>query len=103
MNDKLILFCLNEFNPNLLREIIKKVPKSKFLKKILTFDTINLPIQDRYESGYLDPWSQWISVHTGTPTYRHKIKNLGDVPDLKYLKILEILSKKIKRLLFGVP
>ena len=71
MKEKLFFFGLNEFNPKLLFEISKLLPKDNFLSKICEFQKLTLPIQDKYDSGFLEPWSQWISVHTGKPTIKH--------------------------------
>lgn len=93
MTQKLIFLGLNEFNPDLLLEISKLLPKNNFLSKICKLTKLTLPIKDTYDSGYLEPWSQWVSVHTSKPTNNHKIKNLGDIPSLKHKQVWELLSK----------
>ena len=93
MNDKLVFFGLNEFNRNLLNEVSNILPKNNYLSKIKNLHSFSLLTEDKYESGYLEPWSQWVSLHTSTPSSIHKIKNLGDIPNLEYMQIWERLSK----------
>ena len=93
MNDKLVLIGLNEFNRNLLNEVSNILPKNNYLSKIKNLHSFRLLTEDKYESGYLEPWSQWVSLHTSTPSSDHKIKNLGDIPNLEYMQIWERLSK----------
>ena len=83
-NSKRIIFELNEFNVDLLEESSSSRP---YLKKILNSNKINTKIPDSYESDYLEPWSQWVSIHTGKRTLDHKIKHLGDVGKLRYPEI----------------
>lgn len=79
MSRSLIFIELNEFNHQLLTEAatafhlknIKKLLALPYQRKTVTEDT--------YDSGYLEPWVQWVSVHTGLPASEHKIKHLGDV------------------------
>ena len=93
MKDKLIFFGLNEFNDGLLKEISTILPKNNSLLKLCALHSFNLHTEDKYDSGYLEPWSQWVSLHTSTPASNHKIKNLGDIPNLKYTQIWERLSR----------
>ena len=97
MDDKLVkaqdilIVELNEFNTDLLHTAVKSynLPNlSMLLKKPCTHYKTN----DRYNSGYLEPWVQWVSIHTSTPSQQHKIKHLGDVPNLASSQSWEILS-----------
>lgn len=93
MNKKLFLLELNEFNINILKYYSKKYNLTN-IQKILKFNKTDTYTNDRYigdnnQFGYLDPWSQWVSVHTQTPSKVHKIKNLGDIPSLKLKQIWE--------------
>ena len=79
MRERLLFIELNEFNHRLLTEA-STVYSLANIKK-----AVGLPCQrktvtsDVYDSGYLEPWVQWVSVHTGSPSTEHKIKHLGDV------------------------
>ena len=85
-----LIFELNEFNVDLLESSTNGRP---FLAKVLDSYRIDTNIPDSYESDFLEPWSQWVSVHTGTATKDHKIKHLGDADNLKYPQgyILELV------------
>ena len=90
---RLTLFELNEYNVGLLRQGASVFNLSN-LKKILALNELETRMDDTYESDYLEPWSQWVSVHTGSPSQQHKIKHLGDVPSLGRKQLWEELSEK---------
>lgn len=90
---RLILVELNEFN----EELLQKASNDLNLRNIRKFlhmqksETISL---DKNEHFGLDPWVQWVSIHTGCPHEIHKIDHLADVKNLKYPQIWEILGEK---------
>ena len=97
MGKKLFILELNEFNHKLLKYYSKKYNLNN-LNKVLKFKTTKTYTSDRYigdnnQFGYLDPWSQWVSIHTQKKAKIHKIKNLGDVPSLKYKQVWEKRSE----------
>ena len=101
---KLLVLELNEFNHKILNDYSKKF-NFRYIKKILGFHhtktiTKDIYLGDNNQYGYLDPWSQWVSIHTLTNSKKHKIKNLGDVPKLKIKQIWE-LKKKINFFIWG--
>ncbi len=101
-DQKIIILELNEFNFDLMKDISEK-HSFQNLKKILSYNHAKTITADTYDSGFLEPWSQWVSVHTGVPSTKHQIKHLGDVPDLKFKQIWEKLSEKGHRsIVFGV-
>ena len=57
-------------------------------KKMNTFT------KDKNEGYNLDPWVQWISVHTGIPSKKHKVFRLGQKLDKSKKQIWDVLSKK---------
>jgi hypothetical protein len=99
------ILALNEFNIDLLKKYSKKF-KLKNVKKFLQFRTSITKTKDRYigdnnQYGYLDPWTQWVSINTQVDAIRHKVKNLGDIPKLNYKQIWE-KKKNIKWYIWGV-
>ncbi len=96
MKHKLIFLALNEFNPTLLSSISKVFPGNNYLRKIFDHNSFSLDIKDEYDSGFLEPWSQWVGIHVAQPTAKHRIKNLGDIPKIEYKQVWELLSKKGK-------
>ncbi len=60
---------------------------------IKKFEETKTWTEDTYDSGFLEPWAQWVSIHTGVSCQVHGIKHLGDVPNLKGPQIWETLGK----------
>lgn len=90
-NISLFIIELNEFSPVLL-ETAAETGRFPNIKKVLSFSKSLTVTEDTYDSGYLEPWVQWVSVHTGVPAKEHLIKHLGDVPSHK--QIWEQLSER---------
>lgn len=88
---KTIFLELNEFNADLLKKASQELPL-KNIEKMLSLNHSTTFTEDTYESDFLEPWVQWVSVHTGKPSSVHKIKHLGDVPHLDTKQIWEHLS-----------
>jgi hypothetical protein len=93
MKNKVFFLELNEFNLSLLQISAEKF-SLKNLQKVLSFYSIETATSDTYESDFLEPWVQWVCVHTGTASAKHRIKHLGDVPDLAHKQLWEELSER---------
>lgn len=91
MKKRLLVVALNEFNKELLEEVAERYSLPN-IKRILDLNVVETHAPDLYESRYLEPWCQWVSIHTGTPAASHKIRNLGDVPNLGEKQLWESLS-----------
>jgi hypothetical protein len=98
----MLLIELNEFN----RELLKNIARAhdlRHLKEVLGWSHASTSTLDEYESGFLEPWAQWVSVHTGVPSSQHQVKNLGDVPDLAEDQIWERWSRRgLNSVIWGV-
>ena len=81
-----LIFELNEFNSDLLIEAGQTRPNIKNLTEKTRQD---FTIEEDYDSDYLEPWSQWVSIHTGKTCEDHKIKHLGDVSNLQFPQVWE--------------
>ena len=90
---RLILFELNEFNDALLKQAITAYQLPNLAKMVQLPHTF-LATEDTYESDFLEPWVQWVSLHTGVPAKQHQIKHLGDVPGLATPQIWEVLAER---------
>ena len=88
---KILVLELNEFNRDLLFESAK-IFGLKNILKVLEMKETKTTTDDTYDSDFLEPWVQWVSVHTGIPASVHRIKHLGEVPSTP--QIWEELSKK---------
>lgn len=83
---------LNEFNTELLKQAIKD-HDLPHLQRVFNFKQSSYKTNDRYNSGFLEPWVQWVSIHSGVDSKQHQIKHLGDVPDCAHQPFWQRLSK----------
>ena len=90
---RLILVELNEFNEELLRKASNDL-NLRNIKKFLHMQKSETISLDKNEHFGLDPWVQWVSIHTGCPREIHQIDHLADVKNLKYPQIWETLGEK---------
>ncbi len=89
MNKKrLLIIELNEFNDDLLFRGAN-THKLKNILKLLNFKSSQTISMDEIEHHGLDPWVQWVSIHTGVPHKEHKIKHLADISKLAFPQIWE--------------
>jgi len=92
MDKRLILLELNELSHVLLHEYMEKgyLPNFKRLN-----DQSRTFLTDAKASGeYLNPWIQWVSVHTGLKAENHGIYRLDDLEGFSEEFIWDTLSKK---------
>ncbi|MFN8655942.1 MAG: hypothetical protein U0105_06355 [Candidatus Obscuribacterales bacterium] len=87
----ILLIEINEVSRDLLAQASRQAALPNIMR-ILGFDESHTFTEDKYDSGYLEPWVQWVSVHTGKPSSQHKIMHLGDVPAPSIKQIWETLS-----------
>ena len=77
MKNKTILLGLNELNFDYIKFYINQglLPN---LKKIFN---IQPPIKTTSENDYklLEPWVQWVTIHTGKTFEEHSVFRLGDI------------------------
>src|SRR5216684_1464349 len=98
----MLLIELNEFNNNLLRNVAR-AQGLRHVEEMLSWGHARTWTADEYETGFLEPWVQWVSVHTGVPSGRHRVKNLGDVPNLTEDQIWERWSRRgLSSIVWGV-
>ena len=85
-NQKTILLGLNELNFDYIKFYINQ----DLLPNFKTLFEIQKPIETTSEKEYklLEPWVQWVTIHTGKTYDEHKVFRLGDIvnnPDLSQL------------------
>tara|TARA_R110001592_G_scaffold215025_2_gene468308 strand:+ start:85515 stop:86795 length:1281 start_codon:yes stop_codon:yes gene_type:complete len=88
---KLVLVALNEFDPAFFAYASSQVSLPN-IRKLLNLPHSDTWTADKLEKEGLDPWVQWVSIHTGTDSSHHGVKHLGDVPKLTRPQIWEELS-----------
>ena len=91
MKNKTILLGLNELN----FEYIKFYISLNLLPNFKKLFDIQFPIETISENDHklLEPWIQWVTIHTGKNFDQHKVFRLGDiVNNPKLLQIFEELE-----------
>lgn len=76
MNERLIFVELNEINLDAVDLYLKRGHVLNGFKKILDNGLITTRSEKEYEN--LEPWIQWVSVHTGKKFSEHQVFRLGD-------------------------
>jgi len=87
-----LLLELNEFNPELMQRAAEELD-APHLKKLLSFKRTTTRTDDAAERYGLDPWVQWVSIHTGKPSQEHGVQHLADLATLRYPQIWETLGQ----------
>lgn len=89
--EQTLVIELNEFNQELLRTAAEQFNLSH-IKRVLSFNNgLTLADQQQEHQG-LDPWVQWVSVHSESPSQEHGIIRLGDIGKLEISQIWERLG-----------
>ncbi len=89
----MLIIELNEFNPGLLARAAADFSLKNFARVLAMPHTETMADCEEERHG-LDPWVQWVSVHTGLPTSKHGVAHLGDVQHLRAPQFWESLAEK---------
>jgi hypothetical protein len=76
---RLMLIELNEFSVDLFERGVREL-KLPSIQRMLGMRSSTTTTDDMVEHRGLDPWVQWVSMHTGVPSSVHGIIHLGDAP-----------------------
>ncbi len=90
---KLIFIQLNEINFDILKKYSSKF-KFKFFTPLF-FDKLTKTHSEK-DYDLLEPWIQWVSIHTGTSAQEHGVFRLGDIKNFSQEQIFEKIEKKGK-------
>jgi hypothetical protein len=89
---KLILIELNEINFEIVSRYLNKNPdRYTGLKKLFDLKLVITSAEVEYEK--LEPWIQWVSVHTGLSYKEHGVFRLGDIVNTGVEQLFEKLEK----------
>jgi len=88
---KLILVALNELNFEVVRRYLPLRDLPSF-KKLFAQPHITTRAESAYEQ--LEPWIQWVSVHSGLTAEQHGIFRLGDIVSSGVPQIFEQLEQR---------
>ncbi len=86
MRKKTILLGLNELNFEIIEKYIELGFLPNFKVLFAKYGYKNTISENKYE--LLEPWIQWVTIHTGKTYDEHQIFRLGDIVDHKNLSQL---------------
>lgn len=90
---KLILLELNEVNFDVVKCYVERCPgRFSSLEKLMKGASVRTAAEKKYEE--LEPWIQWVSVHTGLPYAEHGIFRLGDIVGSAAPQFFEVLEQR---------
>jgi hypothetical protein len=86
-----ILLEFNELCPSLMTEFIEQghLPNFKKLRDSAAIFTS----EAKERAPYLEPWIQWINVHTGVPFSEHGVEHLGESEKCTQPAIWDLVSE----------
>ncbi len=95
MSKPVILLGLNELNFDYIKYYISQGELPSFKKIIAENGIIETTSEDKYE--LLEPWIQWVTLHTGKTYKEHEVFRLGDIESRKDLsQIFEEVEREGK-------
>lgn len=85
-----ILLEFNELTPDLMWRFIREGYLPNFSRLLAQSHAF---ITDAGEDPpWLEPWIQWVTVHTGVSAHEHGIFNLGDAANIEHSALWDIVS-----------
>tara|TARA_B110000444_G_scaffold233743_2_gene243517 strand:+ start:210 stop:1508 length:1299 start_codon:yes stop_codon:yes gene_type:complete len=88
---RLILLELNEINFDTVKDYLNKGETLNNFKHLIENNLIVTRSEDEYQN--IEPWIQWVSVHTGLDYKSHKVFRLGDIVNHRHEQIFEKIEK----------
>lgn len=88
----LLLIELNEFNFDLLSAVADRLDL-KNIQRMLGLPRSVTRSPEQIEHHGLDPWVQWVSIHTGVPAREHQVYRVGDIDSLEHSPIWATLGE----------
>jgi hypothetical protein len=89
---KLVFLQLNELNFDIVRQYAAKYALPNFTRLLSDYRSLETYAETKYEE--LEPWIQWVSVHTGKSYQEHQVFRLGDIVHTNHPQIFEIMEAK---------
>lgn len=89
---KVVQLELNEISRDAIKIMIDRGQMPNFRRVFEQWQYVETTSEDVY--AQIEPWIQWVTVHTGKSFQEHEIFRLGDAHDLKHDQIWEILSDR---------
>ncbi len=89
----LMLIELNEIDPELLRDASARLGLRN-LPRMLAFSHSRTTTEDLVEHHGLDPWVQWVGIHSGAPTSEHGVRRLGQTRGQSRPQLWNLLARR---------
>ena len=93
---KIVFIELNELNFDFIQKYIQRFPNKYKNLNIIYKEAINTTSEKEYH--LLEPWIQWVTIHTGLSAKDHNIFRLGDFVNSnkkQYFEEIESLGFKV--------
>ena len=90
---RVILLEFNELTPSLMRRFMDEGHLPNFTKFYDQAEVFTTDAEEAPGTGPLNPWVQWVSVHSGLTTDEHGILRLSDGHKLKKHRIWDVVSQ----------
>lgn len=90
--NKLILLEFNELTPTLMDQFIDEGILPNFAR--LRDESLVCISEADEDPPFLEPWIQWVTVHTGLPYAEHQVFDLGDGARLNVPRIWDLLGQR---------
>lgn len=91
MKKPLILIELNEINFDLVARYIDAGANLPTFAKLISDKPVRCTSEQAYD--LLEPWIQWVSIHTGLTFSEHGVFRLGDIVESPSEQLFEILER----------
>ena len=88
----LFLFELNELNFDFVQKYLDQEQPLPNFQKIFDQGVYRTVSEKRYEN--IEPWIQWVSIHTGKKFREHKVFRLGDMAKSEARQIFEEIEAR---------
>lgn len=93
---KLLFVELNEFNPDMVRDVAHSLGL-KNLTRLLSMVRAETRTEDEIEHQGLDPWVQWVSIHSGVAAWEHGVRRLAYTAKQSRPQIWDVLGAEGRR------
>src|SRR4051812_33905788 len=88
--NRVVQLEFNEISRPIIEKLVAEGELPTFKKVLQDWDYRTTQSEDTYE--HVEPWIQWVTVHTGKTLKEHGMFRLGDGANLNHPQIWEILE-----------
>ena len=88
----MLIIELNEFDPNYFKKISKEL-NLEHIQHIFKLKHATTFTDEQEEYQGLDPWVQWVSIHSGKPFKQHSICRLSETKKQNFKQIWNVFGE----------